>query len=353
MSARVLAVCTGGGVGDLMAALPAIRALRRFFGAPVDVLASPYAAPVLQDNPAIGSVIEDDPAASSRDLGRRLARLGHSHAVVFWSTARIADAVRRSGIPVRVGQSRRLYSWKFTVRVPVRSESGDRLAHWTDVQMDYARALGVEALASDYGIEVRLRDEDRSQADALIDELGVREGFIVFHCARGIALDRVEWPVGRFGQIADALSAAAEVPVLLTGSRADASTIARIAEVLRVRGASVAGRTTLMGLAALLARARAVVALDSGPMHIAAALGAPTVGIFALRTDLPDRWRPLGPNVAIVRPAYPCPPWHRKETCRSFACYAALSPETVVAAMRSALGRAGAIAGAAPARPSA
>jgi ADP-heptose:LPS heptosyltransferase len=99
--------------------------------------------------------------------------------------------------------------------------------------------------------------------------------------------------------------------------------------------AAIAGRTTLMGLAAVLAGSSLVVALDSGPMHIAAALGVPTVGIFALRKDLPDRWRPLGPRVALVRPAYPCPPWHRKETCRSFACYANLSPQSVVAAARS------------------
>ena len=101
------------------------------------------------------------------------------------------------------------------------------------------------------------------------------------------------------------------------------------------RHALVAGKTELMTLAALLGRASLVVALDSGPMHVAAALGAPTVGIFALRTDLPDRWAPLGPRVASVRPSYPCPAWHRKENCPDFACYAALSPAVVVGAART------------------
>jgi ADP-heptose:LPS heptosyltransferase len=96
----------------------------------------------------------------------------------------------------------------------------------------------------------------------------------------------------------------------------------------------VAGKTTMRGFAALARRALVVVALDSGPMHIAAAAGAPTVGIFALRTDLPQRWRPIGPRVAIIEPDYPCPGSCRKETCRTFACYAALSPERVVAAAR-------------------
>ncbi|MBV8222328.1 MAG: glycosyltransferase family 9 protein, partial [Candidatus Eremiobacteraeota bacterium] len=98
----------------------------------------------------------------------------------------------------------------------------------------------------------------------------------------------------------------------------------------------VAGQTTLRSLAAVLARADVVVALDSGPMHIAAAVGAPTVGIFALRTDLPMRWRPLGERVVVVEPTYPCPPWCRKETCKTFDCYRALDPSLIVAAARAA-----------------
>jgi lipopolysaccharide heptosyltransferase I len=105
------------------------------------------------------------------------------------------------------------------------------------------------------------------------------------------------------------------------------------------RHAVVAGKSGLMQLSALLARASLVVALDSGPMHVAAALGAPTVGIFALRTDLPDRWRPLGPRVAVVRPSYPCPAWHRKENCPDFACYAALSSVAVVDAARTVVSK--------------
>ena len=47
--------------------------------------------------------------------------------------------------------------------------------------------------------------------------------------------------------------------------------------------------------------------MDSGPMHVAAAVGAPTVGVFALRSDEPGRWAPLGPRAAAVRGTYPCP----------------------------------------------
>jgi ADP-heptose:LPS heptosyltransferase len=73
--------------------------------------------------------------------------------------------------------------------------------------------------------------------------------------------------------------------------------------------------------------------MDSGPMHVAAAVGAPTVGIFALQSDEPDRWAPLGARVASVRPSYPCPPGHRKETCPDFACVRALDEERILGAL--------------------
>ncbi len=333
---RVLAVCTGGGSGDLLAATPAMQALARTFERKLTVLASPASAPLLQGHPAVETVLVDDERESIDDAAARVKALNCTHAVVFWSTARVAAIVYRAGIPVRVGQSRRLYSWRYTIRVPVRTERGDRSSRWSDVQMDYARALGVQPVPHDYRLVIPIGADDRAQADALLHRAAPSGRFVIFHAARGMRLDGVRWPVDNFAAIGDALGEAFEAPVLLTGSADEAPVIARIGAGMRAPHAVVAGETTLRELAALLARAEVVVALDSGPMHIAAAVGAPTVGIFALRTDLPQRWRPLGDRVVVVEPSYPCPPWCRKETCKTFACYRALDPGVIVAAARTA-----------------
>ena len=335
---RVLAVCTGGGTGDLLAATPAMQAIRRHLGASLYVLCSPHSAPILDGHPAVDGVLVDDGTTHIDDVVRRVNALACTHAVVFWSTARVAAIVARAGIPVRVGQSRRLYSWRYTIRVPVRTESGDRTSHWTDVQMDYARALGAQPQPDDYRIIVPFTSADRDEAAAIIGRSAPGGRFVVLHAARGMRLDGVQWPVESFAAIGDALARAFDAPVLLTGSADEARVIARIAAAMRERGVAIAGETSLRGLAALLSRAAVVVALDSGPMHIAAAVGTPTVGVFALRTDLPNRWAPLGEHVAVIEPSYPCPPWCRKETCRTFDCYRALDPIAIVAAARSVAG---------------
>ena len=332
--ARVLAVCTGGGVGDLIAATPAMSALARTFGSPLTVLASPYAAPFLRGHPAVADVMSDDNATPIRETIEAVRARDFTHAVVFWSTSRVAAIVQRARIPVRVGQSRRLYSWRYTVRVPVRTESGDVTSRWSDVQMDYARALGAVAEASDFVIDIPIDAADEREADAVLAGAGATGRFIIFHTVRGMRLDGVRWPVESFAKIGDALGRAFDARIVLTGTAEERAVIDEIASRMSTPHANIAGSTSLRELAAVLKRSALVVALDSGPMHIAAAVGAPTVGIFALKTDLPRRWQPLGPRVALVEPSYPCPGC-RKETCRTFDCYAALTPGAVLAAARS------------------
>jgi heptosyltransferase I len=332
--ARVLAVCTGGGVGDLLAATPAMSALARTFGSPVTLLASPYAAPLLRGHPAVADVMSDDNATPIRETIEAVRARGFTDAVVFWSTSRVAAIVQRARIPVRVGQSRRLYSWRYTLRVPVRTESGDVTSRWSDVQMDYARALGAIADESDFAISIPTDAADEREADAVLSAAGVTGRFVVFHTVRGMRLDGVRWPVENFAKIGDALGRAFDARIILTGTADECPVIDDLVSRMSAPHASIAGATSLRALAAVLSRSALVVALDSGPMHIAAAVGARTVGIFALKTDLPRRWKPLGPHVALVEPSYPCPGC-RKETCRTFDCYAALTPDAVVSAARS------------------
>ena len=337
MTQKILAVCTGGGAGDLLAALPAVAALHRHFSSRIDVLTTSYAAPLVHGQPAVGEVLTDDGRLPMSALVENLRARAYTHAVVFWSNPRVAKAVQLAGIPHRIGQSRRLYSFRYTVRVPVRSESGDTHSRWSDIQMDYARALGAQPLPQDFRVVIGLTSGDEAEAARLIEETVGDEPFLIFHAARGITAHAPHWPSGHFAKIADALATSLGCSVLLTGGSNEAVLVTRTAAQMTTRAFNIAGKTTLRGFAAVARRARVVVALDSGPMHIAAATGVPTVGIFALRTDLPQRWRPLGDHVAVVGPDYACPPFCRKETCRTFACYAALAPGRVVAAVREVL----------------
>jgi ADP-heptose:LPS heptosyltransferase len=250
-------------------------------------------------------------------------------AIVTWANAGTALVPALAGIPVRVGQARRLYSPLFTHRVVVRSELGDRSAHWTQILLDYARAIGCDDPVAQPAFVPS--EEDRAAATTLLGMSGIDGAFALLHPTRGLSAQRERWPASGFIALARALRERDGVPLLVTGAPADAAFAEAVAH--GSGAASIAGATTIGTYAALAERARYVVAIDSGPMHVAAAVGAPTLGIFALQSDEPDRWAPLGPRVRVVRAVYPCPPGHRKETCPDFACVRHLDIAGILAAL--------------------
>ena len=329
---KALVVCTGGGIGDVLLATPVMRALAQRYDEVVALTAARH-RDVLATQPMLAAVWTDEGAFAAQ--AARIATYGFDAAVVTWATLRSAALPFVGRVPVRVGQARRTYSRLFTERVVVRSELGDHATHWTQILLDFARAL--ECDVADATPAFPVTGADRAAAAALLASLGVGdEAFAVLHPTRGIAAARARWPTASLGRLGRELAEATGVRVLVSGAPADADIAARVA---REAGAlSIAGRTSLGVYAALAERARFVTAMDSGPMHVAAAVGAPTVGIFALASDEPRRWAPLGPRTAIVTGSYPCPPAHRKETCPDFACVAALDTGSVVAAVRGLLG---------------
>jgi ADP-heptose:LPS heptosyltransferase len=282
---------------------------------------------VLACDPDLAEVWSDDVAFAQQ--AARIAQARFDVAVVTWATLRAAALPYVARVPLRVGQSRRLYSALFTQPVVVRSERGDHTTHWTQILLDFARAVGCDV--ADATPRFVVSEDARASLGATLAEAGVDEPYLVLHPTRGIAAARERWPVARLGELARALGATYGMPVVVSGAQSDRTVSDRIATA---GGAvSLAGRTTLAEFGALAQRAHAVVAMDSGPMHVAAAVGAPTLGIFALQSDEPDRWAPLGQRTALLRATYPCPPAHRKETCPDFACVAALEIPRVLAAL--------------------
>jgi ADP-heptose:LPS heptosyltransferase len=323
-SDRALLVAAGGGIGDTLLAGVVSHALHARYEH-VDALVLPAHRSIVEHDPAIERVhLMASPLPTAEDLGHEYAA-----AVVTWATFATALVPVLARIPVRVGQARRLYSGLFTERVAVRSERGDRTTHWTQILLDYARAIGCDDSFARPAFVAT--DTDRAAAAALLAERGAGEPFALLHPTRGLSAQRARWPAAGFIELARALRERDPAPLLVTGAAADAPVAEAIA---RGAGAvSIAGATAIGTFAALAERARYVVAIDSGPMHVAAAVGAPTVGIFALQSDEPDRWAPLGPKVRVVRPVYPCPPQHRKETCPDFPCVRHLDVAAIVAAL--------------------
>ncbi|MBC5829717.1 MAG: glycosyltransferase family 9 protein [Candidatus Eremiobacteraeota bacterium] len=327
MKDRALVVCDGGGIGDSLLASVVARALHNHYRV-VDALTLPGHRGALEHVPDIDGVIADT-GESVWKMARSLASRRYDAAVVTWATLRTALVPLIAGIPVRVGQSRRLYSTLFTRRVPVLSETGDTTTHWTQILLNYARALGCDT--SDAQPKFQTTPDDEAQAATILEQCRSSGDYALLHPTCAISSRRPIWPLEGWVALTRALSQRYGCTLFVTGSEGDKAIAQRLAQ--HTAAISLAGKTSIGAFAAIAKRAKFFVVMHSGPMHVAAAVGTPTVGLFPLQADFPDRWSPLGRAVTVVRPSYQCRPRERMETCPDYACVRNLRVDDVMAAL--------------------
>jgi len=147
-----------------------------------------------------------------------------------------------------------------------------------------------------------------------------------------------QWPADYWRELLGRLVVEHDAEVVLVGGGGDRIIARRIVARQTWPGVTdLTGRLSVAELAAVLCRADVMVGADSGPAHLAAAVGTPAVVLFS-GTNRPNQWRPCGRSVRVVRHAVPCSPCHR-ERC-AFAehpCMRNLRPEHVAAEVAQVL----------------
>ena len=195
-----------------------------------------------------------------------------------------------AGIPLRLAHVREnpydlLSDWAPEVDLDVASAR-----HEVRRQLDLVGRVGWQG--EDERLRFDLRPEDMAHVDGLLgeDTPGRREAPLVLIHVGATAASR-RWPAERFGLAADEIARREGARILFTGSSAEAPLVERARAAMRGPSRSLAGQLTLGQLAALVARARLVVSNNSGPVHLAAALGTPVVDLYALTNPQHTPWQ--------------------------------------------------------------
>ncbi|SAK99086.1 glycosyl transferase family protein [Caballeronia fortuita] len=186
--------------------------------------------------------------------------------------------------------------------------------------------LGIDAHALD--LEIPLTDADTHECAALIEARAIDcDRLVLVH--PGAQLPSRRWPVERFGEVARALSRSGW-QVAVTGSAGEASLTARVANDAGADVIDLAGQTSLGSLAALVAKARLIVCNDTGLSHVAAAMRTPSV-VVASGSDT-HRWAPLDHARHRVLADWPaCRPCSFRECPYGHECALNVSVQSVIA----------------------
>lgn len=343
---RGVLVWTMDRLGDVTRATPAIRSLRsRFPAARLDVVATRRAGPVLEGNPGVSSlhVLDDpwQPLAHYRAL-RDLRRNGP------WDLAVLLEADphwTRLGAwwlrYLRIGCG---VAFDFghgapggLVGVPLRERGS-----WIDQYLALAAAAG--ARPDERGMEIHVSAGARKRAEALLARHGIRagQGFFLLHPGGNFLTVSRQWPPAAFAQLVDLLGERWSLPVVLTGVAAERETIDAIRSQARTPVVDLCAELGIRELAAVIERCSVMVANDTGPMHMAHALGTPTVVILG-PTAVDVVGIPASAEVARAElPCSPCAFYMGWKTCtnpETWKCLSAVTPGQVFDAVAKQVNR--------------
>ncbi len=339
-AARILVVQTAY-LGDLVLTTPLVRELARACpGAEISLVTTRLGADVFLGLPGVRETIEFDKRRSGLvGLVRLAARLRGTRfdvALLPHRSSRSASLVRLAGIPRRIGFAGAPGAWAYTTRV-----RRDTAQHAVRRYLALAEPLGGDPATADARPVIGGASRARGTAERLLDACGVaRSPFVAL--APGSVWPTKRWTSSGFAALALALRSRGIEPVLVGGVE-DLPACHAVAAAVPGGLRSLAGRTTVAELAAILARAAALVGNDSGASHVAAAVRTPVVAVFGPTVPAAGL-APVGDEHVIVErdglPCRPCSP-HGGRRCPlgHFRCMREIDGPRVLDALLPILAR--------------
>jgi lipopolysaccharide heptosyltransferase I len=267
-------------VGDVIHAMPLANALReRFPKAFLTWVAANPAATLLQGHEALDELIVlprrwMKSPGSILDLRRRLRALKFDVAIDAQGLAKSAIAAWLSGAPRRIGYGdqwgRELSRWLHTDLVYTKTK------HTVDRTLELIEPLGI--VRPTVRFRVPISDAEREAAETVLREAGIEGRFAIINSGAGWPSKL--WPPERFAAVARHLGRQWSLPVIVVWAGEEERTLAETIVPGSEACARLAPPTTLRELAALSQRAAIFVSSDTGPIHLAVAVGTPCVGLY-------------------------------------------------------------------------
>lgn len=340
-------------IGDVTHTLPALNALRQHFpDAMITWLVEEAAADIIKGHRALDRVLISRRKYWARELRggpRRFVKACRElwafiralrdtrydllldfqgllkSGVLVW----LADAERKIGFGRGMDHAECSYIFLNERIAPVAMDT-----HALTREMALLKAIGVAT--DEIVFDLPITAGDRAEMEEVLARHGVDR-----HRPLIAINPQATWPTklwfnDRFAEVAERLLERGYA-VVFTGSPADRHEIELIIGAMAGKVANLAGETSLMTLAALYQKATAVVSTDTGPMHIAAAVGTPLVAIFG--ATAPWRTGPWGENHVVLRVAMDCSPCLKKSCPKNSECMRQISVAMVVAAVNEVVTR--------------
>jgi ADP-heptose:LPS heptosyltransferase len=323
-----IAISRTDNIGDVMLSLPMAGLLKQVMpNATIAWIGKTYTRDLIAACRHVDEFYDIGELTANPDLLRNARPDAIVHVFPHRELAKIAAEAH---IPLRIGTSHRWFHWLYCNRLVHLGRKNSPL-HEAQLNIRLLKPLlgkdlivPLQEIAGLYGF---------SAPDLPIAHLPEKPFVILHPKSKGSAR---EWPVADYLNLAQLLEKQG-IDCAVTGTAAEGDTIRQSCPEL-LRQANVhdfTGKLSLAQLIALIEKSSGLVACSTGPLHIAAALGKPAIGIYPpMRPIHPGRWAPVGTRAEVLVLNKNCQACKRSGNC---ACIAAIRPDSVLAALNRSM----------------
>ena len=328
-------------IGDAVMNLPAIAAVRKTFpGAKISVLVRPWVAELFRICTDVDEVLLLQSSGihsgipGKLRIAMELKPKRFDMAILLQNAIEAAIITYLAGIPIRAGYNSDGRGGLLTHSV--KRTKAIRGVHQIDYYLEMVKSLGCQSAGRE--IHLRLGKDYDLLSERLLHEYGLGDNHPLIGVAPGATYGPAKrWFPERFAAVADRLVDDFSAVVILFGSPADRESTDAVADRARHSLINLAGKTDLKEAIALISRLDLFITNDSGLMHVASALGIPTIAIFG--STNPITTSPAGANSVVIYRGVPCSPCLKKRCPTDFRCMELIGIDEVYEAARIAMNK--------------
>jgi heptosyltransferase-2 len=322
-------------VGDAVMTVPALREIRRLFPESHITLATrSWAQGLFEDAEFLDDLMvhEGSGLRSVIHQVRQWRRRSFDLAILLPNSLETALVASLAGIPLRVGYAtdgrQRLLT--HPLELPESRSSQHEVFYYLNIiaRLEWLVKRDQSFLNTQPDASFEVSESRKLAARSLLRTSGITDGRpLIAICPGSINSRAKRWPADRYAALGDRFIDESRADVLLIGSSAEEVVSLEVSGRMRNKPVILTGKTELKELVAVLSLVDLLVTNDTGPAHVAAALGRPTLVIFGPTNPLTTR--PFSPFAEIVRQPPDCAPCMLRDCPIDHRCMTAISPDEV------------------------
>jgi heptosyltransferase-2 len=323
-----IAVRAPNWIGDSILAIPSMRSLKTNFpDSSITIVAKNWVKDVFINLESVDDIIvipDKNDLKSLKNAAKKLKKREFDTGLLLTNSFISALLFYMAGIPKRWGYKKD--GRQILLTKPIPNKNPRKQIHQVQYYQNIISGLGLKVSPPKLHLSVTKQQKDLAREFLFSLNIDPQKKLIILNPGAYYGSAK-RWPVSKYGDLAETLQRRFNLNLLIIGSQSEAGIADSISACLKKKPINIAGKTPLRMLAGVISLSDVIISNDSGPMHLANALGIPVVALFG--PTIPAVTRPFHQPYKVIKKEVPCWPCSYRECPYEHQCMLKITPQEV------------------------